>query len=685
MSTRTKVISGLALLVALWAAAAVPAITEAVRVISARVTAAHLGRPIGDLVLSLEAERRLSAGDRPAGAGLAAQRSRTDETRQALRAARSSWIEWLAGSDATRQADDLLTRTESLADVRADVDGRQVTAERTVDAYTALIDPDGLETPTVYPDQLAGPAAGLSALSRSRELLAEEDAQLAAVAGRPKLTDADRTRLSTLAGARRTLLAAAGRDLPASSVANYRHLVADTRLTTAENQLLAGTGGAPAWSASYNDLNTSLWQLQTSGSRAAADAGTGHAVLTVVRAGIVGGVGMIAVIAVLLVAHRSGGRSTVAAHERRTAGGRAVEDSSSRLGPLLRDLERRNQGLLHRQLRLLDAMARRESDDETLGELFRADHLANRMRRNLEKSITLAGGTPGRRWRRPVPLGEVVRGAASEINEYGRVSTSQVQPVLLAGVAVTDLMHLLAELIENAATFAPAETRVRVTGSDQAAGYRITVTDVGPGMDSDDLVTAAEVMASAEPPSAGTWWGLYAVGRFADRQGIAVTLRNGPDGGLIAEVTVPAALITPASPGSADQDATAPSSTAPSSTAPSSTAPSSTGPTSTGAGWATAGWDAYTSTIPGSTIPGSATRSSANPGSTNPGSTNPGSATPSSASPGSTNPGSTNPGSTATGSATYRSADPGSAITGSGLPAADDEPTIDGLEPVITS
>jgi anti-sigma regulatory factor (Ser/Thr protein kinase) len=635
MSTRTKVISGLALLVALWAAAAVPAITEAVRAISARVTAGHLSRPIGDLVLSLEAERRLSVGDRSAGAGLATQRSRTDETRQALRAARNSWIEWLAGSDATRQADDLLNRTESLADVRAAVDGRRVTAERTVDAYTALIDPDGLETPTVYPDQLAGPAAGLSALSRSRELLAEEDAQLAAVAGRSKFTDADRARLSTLAGARRSLLASAGRDLPASSVVDYRHLVADTRLTTAENQLLAGTGGAPAWSASYNDLNTSLWQLQTSGTRAAADAGTGHAVLTVVRAGIVGGVGMIAVIAVLLVAHRSGGRSTVAARERRTTDRRAVEDSSSRLGPLLRDLERRNQGLLHRQLRLLDAMARRESDDETLGELFRADHLANRMRRNLEKSITLAGGTPGRRWRRPVPLGEVVRGAASEINEYGRVSTSQVQPVLLAGVAVTDLMHLLAELIENAATFAPAETRVRVTGSDQAAGYRITVTDVGPGMDSDDLVTAAEVMASAEPPSAGTWWGLYAVGRFADRQGIAVTLRNGPDGGLIAEVTVPAALITPALPGSTDQG---------------STAPSSTGPASTSAGWATPGWDAYTSTIPGST-----------------------------------NPGSTNPGSTATGSATYRSTDPGSASTGSGLPAADDEPTIDGLEPVITS
>jgi hypothetical protein len=560
MSTRTKVISGLALLVALWAAAAVPAITEAVQVISARVTADHLARPIGALVLSLEAERRLSAGDaagQAAGPELAAQRSRTDQARRALRTARNGSIKWLAGSDATRQADDLLNRTDRLASVRAAVDGKQVTHERAVDAYTALIDPDGIETPTVYPDQLAGSVGGLSALSRSRELLAEEDAQLAAAAGQTRLTDADRERLSTLAGARRSLFTAAGSDLPAGSAARYRQLAADTRLATAENQLLAGTGGAPAWSGAYNQLNTMLWELQTSGARAAANAGTGHAVITVVRAGVVGGVGMIAVIAVLLVAHRSTGRVTRPGGERRPEAGRAAEEPQARLEPLRRDLERRNQGLLHRQLRLIDALARRESDDETLGDLFRADHLANRMRRNLEKSITLAGGTPGRRWRQPVPLGEVVRGAASEISEYGRVSTSQVEPVQLAGTAVTDLMHLLAELIENAATFAPAETRVRVTGAHQTTGYRLTVTDVGPGMDPDDLVTAAEVMTAPGPPVGGTWWGLYAVGRFAARHGIAVALRNGLDGGLVAEVTVPAALISPVpAPAAADDEPT---------------------------------------------------------------------------------------------------------------------------------
>jgi hypothetical protein len=557
MSTRTKVIAGLTLLVALWAAAAVPAVAEAVQVMSARITANHLARPVGTLVLSLETERRLSAGDRPGGTELPAQRARTDQARQALRAARDTWIGSLAGSDALRQADALLARTDRLAGVRSAVDGRQLSHDRAVDAYTELIDPSGVETPTVYPDQLAGSAAGLSALSRSRELLAEEDAQLAAVAGTAELTAADRVRLSTLAGARRSLFAAAGTDLPGASAARYRELASDPRLTTAENALLRGTGepDTAAWSAAYNPLNSALWELQASATREAADAATPHAVLAVVRAGVVGGVGLIAVIGVLLVVRRSGNRETAPGESRRPAAGETADDTRARLEALLRDLERRNQGLLHRQLRLLDALARRESDDETLGDLFRADHLANRMRRNLEKSITLAGGTPGRRWRRPVPLTEVVRAAASEITEYGRVSTSQVEPARLDGVAVTDLMHLLAELIENATTFAPAETRVRVTGSHQATGYRVMISDVGPGMTEDDLATAAQVMADPAPPAGGTWWGFYTVGRFAARRGITVALRNGLDGGLVAEVSVPADLISPALPATGDEPA----------------------------------------------------------------------------------------------------------------------------------
>jgi hypothetical protein len=540
MTTRTKVIIGLTLLVAFWVGAAVPAAAEARRVMSARITAADLAGPAGTLVLSVETERRLSAA---AGSSseLAAQRVHTDHARDELRAARDGGIRWLGGSDATRQADALLASTERLPGLRAQADAGRLTGVRAVDAYSAL-----LRTSTVYPDQVGGPAAGLSALSRSRQLLAEEDAVLAAVSGQDALSDADRVRLSTLAGARRELFDSAVGDLPASVTGRYRELAGDTGLVTAENALLTGKGSGIAWSTVYNRANTALWEVQTTGTKAAAEARTGHAVLSVVRAGVVGGVGLVAVIAVLALAWRSRAAATTSHRERRPVVQRSPgQDRATGLDPLLRDLERRNQGLLHRQLRLLDTLARRESDDDTLGDLFRADHLANRMRRNLEKAITLAGGMPGRRWRDPVPLTEVIRAAASEISEYGRVSTSRVEPATVAGAAVTDLMHLLAELIENAATFAPAETRVRVTGTGLEAGYRITVTDVGPGMTGDDLATAAAVMSESDPPAGGAWWGLYAAGRFAARQGVAVSLHNGLDGGLVAEVVLPAALIGP--------------------------------------------------------------------------------------------------------------------------------------------
>jgi signal transduction histidine kinase len=272
-------------------------------------------------------------------------------------------------------------------------------------------------------------------------------------------------------------------------------------------------------------------------------------------------------VAVLVMVRRWAGRPAGADPAAGTAGGPAdpehatgdrTDDAERRLHELLLDLHRRSQNLLHRQLRLLDSMERRESDDETLGDLFRADHLANRMRRNVEKAIVLAGGTPGRRWRRPVPLVDVVRGAVSEVTEFVRVSTAQIEPASLVGAAVTDLMHLLAELIDNATTFAPAETRVRVSGRRQADGYQLVVTDTGPGMSDDDLATAHQVMSNPEPPGGGAWWGLYAVGRFAKRHGITVQLGRAPSGGLSAEVSLPAALLAVADQdGGVDSDETA--------------------------------------------------------------------------------------------------------------------------------
>jgi anti-sigma regulatory factor (Ser/Thr protein kinase) len=201
-------------------------------------------------------------------------------------------------------------------------------------------------------------------------------------------------------------------------------------------------------------------------------------------------------------------------------------------------------------------MQRRQSSDETLGDLFRADHLATRMRRNVEKAIILAGGRPGRRWRRPVPLVQVVRGAAAEVADYVRVATAQVQPAGLAGPAVTDVTHLLAELIDNATTYSPPETRVRVSGCrNDDGGYTVTVTDAGPGMSDLDLATAHQVMSDAEPPGDGVWWGFYAVGRFAARQNITVQVDRGATGGVVAEVVLPSDLLTDPGDGGPGPDA----------------------------------------------------------------------------------------------------------------------------------
>ncbi|MEV6637243.1 nitrate- and nitrite sensing domain-containing protein [Actinoplanes sp. NPDC051470] len=520
--SRGKWWAGLALLAVLWAAAAVPAVAAAVRVMSDRAAADRLEPLIGRAVLALEAERRLSVAEntRPgtsaAPAGLAAQRARTDQAGELLRQGGDGLLDRLRATDTTRAADALTERMGGLASVRAAVDGGRMDRHGTLAAYTKIIAFDGVDR---------------SPLSQARELLSEEDALLAAVAGTPRLADADRARLAELAGARRTLMT--GADIPG-----------DTRLRSMEDALILRPGAVPGgWSVAFNQVNNALWERSTNADQETRSSGTPYAIAVIAWAALTGGGGLIAV-AALLVFLRRNRRAPGLGRAARNAETQALPQVTARgVDSLLRDLERRNQSLVHRLLRQLDGLARHETDDATLGDLFRADHLANRMRRNLEKAVLLSGDLPGRRWSRPVPLADVVRAAASEVPEYERVSTSRIAPVNLEGDAVTATMHLLAELIENATTFAPAQTRVRVSGEPTPDGYEITVADVGPGMTDDDLATAHAVMTDPAPRPGGTWWGLYSAGRFADRLGVTIRLHNAPGGGLVATVTVPANLL----------------------------------------------------------------------------------------------------------------------------------------------
>ena len=215
------------------------------------------------------------------------------------------------------------------------------------------------------------------------------------------------------------------------------------------------------------------------------------------------------------------------------------------------NLARRSQVLVHRQLSLLDSMERRSDDPNELSDLFRLDHLTTRMRRHAESLIILSGAAPGRAWRMPVSLTNVVRAAVSEVEDYARVEVRQLPEAAVVGAAVADLTHLLAEIIENAAQFSPPHTRVRVTGEPVGNGYAVEVEDRGLGMGKETLAEANRRIEQSEALDLfdSDRLGLFVVSRLAARHGIKVHLRTSPYGGTTAVVLLPTALLAPGGDG----------------------------------------------------------------------------------------------------------------------------------------
>ncbi len=232
---------------------------------------------------------------------------------------------------------------------------------------------------------------------------------------------------------------------------------------------------------------------------------------------------------------------------RQTAIRAAVDEARLRRGlnDVFRSLARRSQSLLHRQLILLDQMERRASDPEALDDLFRLDHLTTRMRRHAEGLVILAGAAPSRAWSSPVRMVDVMRGAIAEVEDYARVSVATRSQAALAGSAVADVIHLLAELVENATTLSPPYTSVRVSGDAVASGFAIEVEDRGLGMSPQRLAELNERLASPPEfnPSDSEQLGLFVVSQLAHRHGIRVTLRASPYGGTSAIVLIPAHLV----------------------------------------------------------------------------------------------------------------------------------------------
>jgi signal transduction histidine kinase len=235
-----------------------------------------------------------------------------------------------------------------------------------------------------------------------------------------------------------------------------------------------------------------------------------------------------------------------------TAVAAAAREASLReaVGKVFVSLARRNQSLLQRQLRLIDSLEAKAASPAALADLFPLDHLTTRMRRHAEGLIILSGAAPGRSWSEPVPVIDVIRGAIAEVEDYKRVRVATKAEDAVTGSAVADMIHLLAELIENATLFSPSGTHVEVRAGRVANGFAVEVDDRGLGIPTDQLTDINEQLAS--PPgfdlANADRLGLFVVARLAARHSVRVSLRPSPYGGTTAIVLMPGNLVVAPDP-----------------------------------------------------------------------------------------------------------------------------------------
>jgi signal transduction histidine kinase len=487
----------------------------------------------------------------------------------------------------------------SVLDRRAGWDAAYAQYTKTIDAAFAV---DGALSGIQRAD-IGSDARVLLEFGRAAEALAQEDTLI----GSGRL-QGQRLRLFDAAvAARRTLTEAAVADLPEAQRTAWQNLADSdsyTALRTAEDKIIAsgpgaGAADADAWNAAHARVRDGMQGIAADTGRAVAGRADPFTRGLFSTAGAAVLLGLVAVAASLVISVRIGrglvielvslrndaleiARRKLPEAMRRLRAGEEIDiQAEAPVGPPAEDetgqvsealttvhraalhaaveraelasgisgvfvnLARRSQVLVHRQLSLLDSMERRSEDPNELGDLFRLDHLTTRMRRHAESLIILSGAAPGRAWRMPVSLTNVVRAAVSEIEDYARVEVRQLPEAHVIGAAVADLTHLLAELVENAAQFSPPHTRVRVTGEPVGNGYALEVEDRGLGMGPETLAEANRRIEQSEALDLfdSDRLGLFVVSRLASRHGVKVHLRTSPYGGTTAVVLLPTALL----------------------------------------------------------------------------------------------------------------------------------------------
>ncbi|WP_344081908.1 sensor histidine kinase [Luedemannella helvata] len=623
-SIRTKIIGALATplvaLTVLWLLATFAFTGPALDANRREAFTANVGTPAAALVDDLQAERRLSvaylAGGGENAGPLSAQRERTDEKIAALRAgAARARSEDVTAAGAATALQTLLTSLDSLRPGRESIDRRGIDRTEAIRIYGEVVDASlRVATPVTAPGDAehARTAQAVAALDRAHEVLSQEDALLHGIDTNGTLNAATRDSLIGLIGARRYLAASAEAGLDPAARARLQALVdapAARQVQAIEDNVLAepardrpATVALTSWRPAYDETSANLRAFARELAAAPVAADESAATTSVVRAVLIGLLGLLAIIASIVISIRFG-RSLIGrlnalrvsaldlaedrlpsvigrlrageevdvdaetpalrygddeighvgdafAEVQRTAIDSAVQEARLRAGlnEVFVNIARRSQTLLHRQLDLLDQMERRATDPDEMEALFRVDHLATRMRRHAEDLVILAGATPGRGWRSPVPLVDVLRGAVSEVEDYDRVTITPVPQAALHGRYVGDVMHLFAELIENATAFSPPRTQVRLSAQLVPKGLAVDIEDRGLGMTAEDIDAANRRLA--EPPdfdpASSERLGLFVVARLADRHGIRVQLRPSPYGGVTAVVLLPPTLLATA-------------------------------------------------------------------------------------------------------------------------------------------
>jgi hypothetical protein len=542
-------------------------------------------------------------------AGLAGPRAQVDRARATFRRALTSGtLRSFIEPNSAQHADELAGRLGEIDALRRSIDGRTVDRQRTLDEYSSLIDAAyGVYARVdVKEREIARDGRTLIIMGRTHELISREDALITGVLTVGRYTAAEREQFARLVAAQRYTFTSTTPYFEYEDLTGYQTFLASpelARFRALEDRMLHEDAhpslDAQTWRDEAGRLNVKLWDVGMTAVGHLAVRGEGFAAAALVRLLLTGGLGLVAIILSVVIAFRIGRRLTrefrglaravnhfsdkrlpeIAEQARR---GQEIDADEGAVGTefgvteaedlrqafltsrraVVRatvneamvhravseafvNLARRSQVLLQRQLKLLDSMERRSHDPTELEHLFKLDHLSTRMRRHAEGLVILSGKPAGRTWRRPVPLVDVLRGAAAEVEDYPRVKVMPPERAALAGTAVADTIHLLAELIENATQYSPPHTPVQLTGHLVPNGFVVEIEDRGLGLSPDALADLNRKLA--EPPefdlSESARLGLLVVGRLAQRHGISVMLRASPYGGTMAIVLIPPSLI----------------------------------------------------------------------------------------------------------------------------------------------